>query len=150
MSLTGKDVVEIARLLDQSRFSELQLEMGDFRLRIRRGGHSGGQFAEADAPEPAAAPPAAHQQPVMAAAPKTGEQDVSAPLLGTFYHAPRPGDPPFVEPGQQVREDSVIGIIEVMKLMNPIRAGLVGTVVAMLAPNGTAVEAGQPLIRVAV
>lgn len=150
MSLTGKDVVEIARLLDQSRFSELKLEMGDFRLRIRRDGHSGGSFADAgDAvapPQPAAPAPLA----AAAAAPTAGEQDVPAPLLGTFYHAPRPGDPPFVEPGQQVSADTVIGIIEVMKLMNPIRAGVAGTLVAMLAPNGAAVEAGQPLIRVKV
>ena len=150
MSLSGKDVVEIARLLDQSRFSELKLEMGDFRLRIRRDGPSGASFA--DAGEPAIAPQPAAPAPLAtpAAAAAAGEQDVPAPLLGTFYHAPRPGDPPFVEPGQQVREDSVIGIIEVMKLMNPIRAGVAGTVVAVLTPNGAAVEAGQPLIRVKV
>ena len=71
-----------------------------------------------------------------------------APLLGNFYAAPRPGDPPFVEVGDTVGEDSVIGIIEVMKLMNPIRAGIAGTVVAILAEDGSAVEEGQPLIRV--
>ncbi len=150
MSLTGKDVVEIARLLDQSRFTELKLEMGDFRLLIRREGHGGASFADAGeppiAPQPAAPAPLA----APAAAAAAGEEDVPAPLLGTFYHAPRPGDPPFVEPGQQVREDSVIGIIEVMKLMNPIRAGVAGTVVAVLAANGAAVEAGQPLLRVKV
>ena len=149
MSLTGKDVVEIARLLDQSRFSELKLEMGDFRLRIRRDGHGGGfvDASDSEAPPPATAPaPLA----APAAAPVAGEQDVPAPLLGTFYDAPRPGDPPFVEPGQQVSADTVIGIIEVMKLMNPIRAGVAGMVVAVLAANGAAVEAGQPLIRVKV
>jgi acetyl-CoA carboxylase biotin carboxyl carrier protein len=70
-------------------------------------------------------------------------------LLGNFYAAPRPGDPPFVQPGDKVNEETVIGIIEVMKLMNPIRAGVTGTVVAILAENGTAVEEDQPLIRVA-
>lgn len=147
MSLTGKDVAEIARLLDQSRFTELKLEIGDFRLRICRDGQSGGGFA--DAPPPPIAAPDPAPLPVTSV-PAAGEQDVPAPFLGTFYHAPRPGDPPFVEPGQKVREDTVIGIIEVMKLMNPIRAGVAGTVVAVLAPNGAAVEAGQPLIRVAV
>ena len=71
-----------------------------------------------------------------------------APLLGNFYAAPRPGDPPFVEVGATVDEETVIGIIEVMKLMNPIRAGVAGKIVALLAENGTAVEEGQPLVRV--
>jgi acetyl-CoA carboxylase biotin carboxyl carrier protein len=74
--------------------------------------------------------------------------DVTAPLLGNFYRSPRPGDAPFVEVGDTVTEDSAIGIIEVMKLMNSVRAGVAGTVVAILAEDGKAVEAGQPLIRV--
>ena len=73
-----------------------------------------------------------------------------APLLGNFYSAPRPGDPPFVEVGDTVNEDTTIAIIEVMKLMNPIRAGVSGKVVAILAENGSAVEEGQALIRVKV
>ena len=76
--------------------------------------------------------------------------DVPAPLLGNFYEAPRPGDPPFVKPGDKVDEETIIGIIEVMKLMNPIRAGVSGTVVAILAQNGSAVEEGEALIRVKV
>lgn len=154
MSLTGKDVVEIARLLDESRFSELSLEMGEFRLRIRRSGadrFAGGDEDEAPrpAPAPAASAAAAPVLPRSASdAPAAGEVDVPAPLLGTFYHAPRPGDPPFVSVGQAITEDSVIGIIEVMKLMNSVRAGVAGTVVAVLADNAAAIEAGQPLIRV--
>jgi acetyl-CoA carboxylase biotin carboxyl carrier protein len=85
-----------------------------------------------------------------AGAARAGEVDVPAPLLGNFYEAPRPGDPPFVQPGDAVTEETIIGIIEVMKLMNPIRAGVAGTVVALLAPNGSAVEEGQALIRVKV
>jgi acetyl-CoA carboxylase biotin carboxyl carrier protein len=83
-------------------------------------------------------------------APRVGEVDVPAPLLGNFYEAPRPGDPPFVKPGDTVTEETVIGIIEVMKLMNPIRAGVSGTVVAILTQNGSAVEEGEALIRVRV
>ena len=79
---------------------------------------------------------------------RAGEVDVPAPLLGNFYEAPRPGDPPFVRPGDTVDAETTIGIIEVMKLMNPIRAGVSGTVVAILAANGSAVEEGQPLVRV--
>ncbi len=156
MSLTARDIAEIARLLDSSHFSSLDLQMGEFRLRIRRdGGWTGGGADEADdepatatsrAPAPAEAPPLGQE----AGAAKVGEVDVAAPLLGNFYVAPRPGDPPFVEPGDTVDEDTTIGIIEVMKLMNPIRAGVSGTVVAILAANGSAVEEGQPLVRVRV
>jgi acetyl-CoA carboxylase biotin carboxyl carrier protein len=146
VSLTASDIAEIARLLDESRFASLDLQMGEFRLRIRRdgGGWSGREEPEqVEAPAPASAP-------VVAApsGPVAGEVDVRAPLLGNFYAAPRPGDPPFVAVGDSVGEDSTIGIIEVMKLMNPIRAGVAGTVTELLAADGTSVEEGQALIRV--
>jgi acetyl-CoA carboxylase biotin carboxyl carrier protein len=149
VSLTAKDIAEIARLLDESHFSSLDLQVGDFRLKIRRDGG----WAECDeepagpAPNAAAAspPPPVGQE---AGAARVGEIDVPAPLLGNFYAAPRPGEPPFVAVGDTVSEDSVIGIIEVMKLMNSVRAGVAGNVVAILAVDGSAVEEGQPLVRV--
>ena len=152
MSLTGADIAEIAKLLDESHFTDLRLEMGSLKLRIRR---DGGRWSPAleEEEEPGQAAPAADTDPPPAfgqeaGAARAGELDVPAPLLGNFYAAPRPGDPPFVQPGDKVDEETVIGIIEVMKLMNPIRADVVGTVVAILAENGTAVEEGQSLIRV--
>lgn len=154
MSLTARDIAEITRLLDSSHFSSLDLQMGEFRLRIRRdGGWTGGSADAVDEPAPAAAPPAAAEASAIgqqAGAPRAGEVDVPAPLLGNFYVAPRPGDPPFVEPGDTIDAETTIGIIEVMKLMNPIRAGVSGTVVAVLAADGSAVEEGQPLVRVRV
>ena len=151
MSLTARDIAEIARLLDESRFSSLDLQMGEFRLRIRRDG--GWSPADADEEEPPQPRTAATEEPPPplgqeAGAARVGEVDVPAPLLGNFYAAPRPGDPPFVQTGDTVNEDTTIGIIEVMKLMNPIRAGVAGTVVAILADDGTAVDEGQPLVRV--
>jgi acetyl-CoA carboxylase biotin carboxyl carrier protein len=74
--------------------------------------------------------------------------DVPAPLLGIFYRAPKPGEPPFIEVGTRVDPDTVIGIIEVMKLMNSVRAGVKGEVAEILAENGAAVEYGEILIRV--
>ncbi len=152
MSLTAADIAEIARLLDESHFTDLKLETGGLKLRIRR---EGGNWAPRYEDEEEEAPPAAAAPEPMplgqeAGAARAGEVDVPAPLLGNFYEAPRPGDPPFVQPGDAVTEETVIGIIEVMKLMNPIRAGVAGTVVALLTPNGSAVEEGQPLIRVKV
>ena len=152
MSLTAADIAEIARLLDESKFSSLTLETGGMKLRIRRDGGGWSAPAEevdvpAPLPAPAEPPPALGQE---AGAANAGEVDVPAPLLGNFYAAPRPGDPPFVEPGDAVSDDTTIGIIEVMKLMNPIRAGVAGTVVAVLAADGSAVEKGQPLVRVKV
>ena len=155
MSLTAADIAEIARLLDESRFTDLKLETGGLKLRIRRSGGGWAPRYEDDEdtafeqPSPASKPepmPIGQQE----GAPRVGEVDVPAPLLGNFYEAPRPGDPPFVKPGDRVTEETVIGIIEVMKLMNPIRAGVAGTVVAILAQNGAAIEEGEALIRVKV
>jgi acetyl-CoA carboxylase biotin carboxyl carrier protein len=72
---------------------------------------------------------------------------VVSPLVGTFYHAPEPGSPPFVGVGDVVGEDTVVGIIEAMKMMNKVRAGRSGTVAAVLATDGELVEYGQPLVE---
>jgi acetyl-CoA carboxylase biotin carboxyl carrier protein len=90
------------------------------------------------APAPAPLPPASDPDAV----------DVLAPLLGTFYRAPKPGAPPFVEVGSAVEEDTIIGIIEVMKLMNTVRAGVRGKVTQILSRDGALVEYGEVLIRV--
>jgi acetyl-CoA carboxylase biotin carboxyl carrier protein len=149
--LTGRDIAEIAKLLDESQFSSLDLQMGEFRLRIRRDGAWSGPDEVAQTPAPRAiAAPAPAALPAPAGGPATGEVDVIAPLLGNYYSAPRPGEPPFVAPGDRVTPDTTIGIIEVMKLMNPIRAGVAGVVTAQLAENGKAVEEGQALLRVKV
>ncbi len=147
--LSGKDIAEIAKLLDESQFTSLDLQMGEFRLRIRRdGAWSGAEDDAADeAPVARATRPPA---PASASDPATDEVDIVAPLLGNYYSAPRPGEPPFVNAGDRVTPDTTIGIIEVMKLMNPIRAGVSGVVTAQLAENGKAVEEGQPLLRVKV
>ena len=154
--LSLKDIAEIARLLDESQYGSLDLQMGEFKLRIRRDGYSGA-WSQRDEPEEREAPRAAAVAAQAPAAPRPAaataaadEVDVPAPLLGNFYAAPRPGEPDFVAVGDVVTPDTTIGIIEVMKLMNPIRAGVAGTVTAVLAENGKAVEQGQALIRVRV
>lgn len=172
MSLTAADVAEIMRLLEQSSFDELTLEMEGIKLSLRRGLAAGRAdvaavltSAAASAPTsspaplvpaPAAAPiprPTATATPAPAAPGKSvaadpNIQDVVAPLLGTFYRSPKPGAPPFVEVGATVTEDTVVAIIEVMKLMNTVRAGVRGAVVEILPVDGALVEYGEPLLRV--
>ena len=150
--LTRADIDEILKLVDSSDFDELKLEMGDLKLELRRRG------AAPDAP--VAAAPVASPATQLAPTPKApeavaapvvasgGGSEIPAPLLGTFWHAPRPGADPFVKPGDVVQADTVIGIIEVMKLMNSVEAGIAGTVIEITAPNGELVEHGQCLIRI--
>ncbi len=165
MTLTAKDVAEITRLLEESSFDELYLELEGLKLSLRRGSAAGPQPFAAAAPTLAPAPPAAPPVPAAAAPLRTsapparpaaaagGASDpnileVAAPLLGTFYRAPKPGAPPFVEVGSAVEEDTIIGIIEVMKLMNTVRAGVRGTVAEIVARDATLVEYGEILMRV--
>lgn len=141
--LTRSDIDDILRLIDASDFVELKLEMGDLKLELRRPG------AASPRPTAPALSPVASPPPVAAPAVVTGGGSaVPAPLLGIFWHAPRPGAEAFVKPGDRVTPDTVIGIIEVMKLMTSVSAGLAGVVLAIPAPNGEMVEHGQTLIRI--
>jgi acetyl-CoA carboxylase biotin carboxyl carrier protein len=147
VTLSARDVEQITRLLEESSFEELLLEMDGLKLHIRRQGAAGMSTLPAATPAPASAP-AASAPPAPAPAGDPLEQDVPAPLLGTFYRAPKPGAAPFVEAGALVDEDTVIGIIEVMKLMTAVRAGVRGVVTAVLAQDGALVEHGEILLRV--
>ena len=153
MTLTAKDVAEIMRLLEQSSFDSLSLEMNGVKLNLRRGAAVPAREVPVSA---AASPPAAESQQsrVQAAVRKTkrpseaGLLEVVSPLLGIFYRAPKPGEPPFVEVGSKVNEETVVGIVEVMKLMNSVHAGVKGEVVEILAANAALVEYGEVLLRV--
>ena len=143
--LTRAAIDEILKLVDGSDFDELKLEMGDLKLELRRRGASSPAAAPAPAPAPVAKPAEAVAAPIVASG---GGSEIPAPLLGTFWHAPRPGAAPFVRPGDVVQADTIIGIIEVMKLMNSVPAGIAGTVLEITAPNGELVEHGQTLLRI--
>jgi acetyl-CoA carboxylase biotin carboxyl carrier protein len=152
VTLTPKDVAEIIRLLESSSFDSLSLEINGVKLTLQRGSAAPVQQpATTGAPESAAAPqpgppPSAERKAKPPSEP--GLAEVASPLLGIFYRAPKPGEPPFVEVGTKVEEDTVIGIIEVMKLMNTVRAGVKGEVAEILAENGALVEYGEILMRV--
>jgi acetyl-CoA carboxylase biotin carboxyl carrier protein len=153
VSLTAADVAEIMRLIEESTFDELTLEIDGIKLTLRRGGgvvssDSPAVAAVSAQPPPSASASPAPVVPAKAAVNDPNMQEVVAPLLGTFYRAPKPGAPPFVEVGSVVGEDTVIGIIEVMKLMNTVRAGVRGTVTDILIRDGDLVEYSEPLLRV--
>jgi acetyl-CoA carboxylase biotin carboxyl carrier protein len=145
LSLTAKDVAEILKALDASNFDTLDLELNGVKLQLRRSGAGSAASPPARAPSSAPAAPIAHAPPVEV---PPGTSAVPAPLLGIFYRAPKPGEPPFVEVGARVEADSIVGIIEVMKLMNTVRAGVRGEVVAIPAVNGELVEYGEALLFV--
>jgi len=140
--LTAEDVAEITRLLEESQFDELHLEHAGFKLTLKRGAALRREAASASAP-------AASPAPASAASASDGSMlEVTAPFVGIFYRAPRPGAPPYIEVGSQVEKDTTVGIIEVMKLMNAVRAEVSGTVVEVLVEDGAVVEYGQVLLRI--
>lgn len=158
MTLTAADVAEIMRLVEQSTFDELNLEIDGVKLTLRRSGAAGGMTRSVTTqPSDSAAATdscaAAAHSAAPAAAPGALDatlREITSPMLGTFYRAPKPGSAPFVEIGSAVQEDSVIAIIEVMKLMNTVRAGVKGVVTEILPADETLVEFGQVLMRARV
>ncbi len=154
MSLTAKDVAEIMRLLEDSSFDNLSIEVDGMKLHLQR---SSAKSVRHD-PDGIQSPTHAASSSVMPAAPprlakkikppsEPGLYEIPSPLLGIYYRAPKPGEPAFVDVGSHVEEDTVVGIIEVMKLMNTVRAGVKGEVIEILVENGTAVEYGEILLR---
>jgi acetyl-CoA carboxylase biotin carboxyl carrier protein len=160
MDLTNDDVAEILALLDSLPYDEFDLQTPRFRLTLRRG--PGGWTEESQtlteptavtpAPNGAAASPApapeaqsTAQQP-HAPTSRPGLVAIAAPLPGTFYRAPRPGAAPFVEVGDEVREDTVVAIVETMKLMHSVHAGTRGRVAEICLENAEPVGQGITLM----
>lgn len=153
-------IKQVVELMKKSELSEFEFQEQDFKLRIKRDtpGRMVAVPAAAPAPVPAPAPqpaaasaPAPASLPMAAPAPAAADPSVkiiTSPMVGTFYAAPSPDAPPFVGVGSQVRADSVVCIIEAMKVMNEIQAEVAGSVVECLVATGTSVEFGQPLFRV--
>jgi acetyl-CoA carboxylase biotin carboxyl carrier protein len=145
MPLSDEDVREILRIIDESDLSELRIDTEGFSLHVVKGDR------RADPPEPAPATQRS-KEPKQAPAPEPPASDglvtITAPMLGTFYRAEAPGQPPFVEVGKPVEPDTTVCIIEVMKMMNSVPAGVSGTIAEVIAGNAELVEYGQPLFRV--
>ena len=153
MSLTKKDIDLIQALLEDSQFDRLSVEIDGVKVELARAGaraHASTSLGRTDhGNDPASSP--VRPEPVERRSRQSTEEgliEVRSPLLGVYYRAPKPGEPAFVEVGARVEEDTVIGIIEVMKLMNSARAGVKGEVVEILAVNGEMVEHGEALMLV--
>jgi len=155
VELTHDDVKKILEIIDRTEhLDEVELVFREFRLHVRRGnagaerasslGISDASAGPIEAPKPGMQP-RARTEPSLA----DGEVAIRAPMLGTFYRAPSPGQPPFVETGQRVKADDVVCLIEVMKLFNSIRAGVDGVVRSIPAENGSLVEYNQMLFVIA-
>lgn len=151
-----RKVKKLIELLEESNLSELEIKEGEEVVRLSRFPTAGAvapQMIAAPAPVMAApvAAPATAAAPAAGATPANTESGLPAgtvvrsPMVGTFYAASSPGAEPFVKVGQQVKIGDPLGVIEAMKMFNQIEAEVAGTVVAIVAENGQAVEFDQPL-----
>jgi len=142
-----RKITQLAQVMSTHDLAEISIETADLKLSLRRG-----RFTEIVAapvrtealPTAAAAapavPPAAASGPAFAA--------ITSPIVGTFYLAPAPEAPPFVKPGDKVGPETVVCIVEAMKVMNEIKAEAAGIIRRVLVENGTPVEFGQPLFEI--
>ena len=162
-----KEIKSVIDLMTKNGLSEFELEKGDFKLRVKRG--PGGEWTSSSSPS---APQVVHhhgpvgqfaQSPVAVAPPSAGStttatpgaaaaaaglSQIVSPMVGTFYTSPSPDSPSYINIGQEVTEDTVVCIIEAMKVMNEIKAETRGIIVEVLAQNGKPVEFGKPLFSV--
>jgi acetyl-CoA carboxylase biotin carboxyl carrier protein len=143
-----RKVKKLIELLEESGISEIEISEGEESVRISRYPKPG-TVASMAAPPMAMAPPApaaaaAPAAAVLAPPPVRGQQ-VTAPMVGTYYSGPSPGAKPFVDIGTEVKPGDTLCVIEAMKMMNQIESEFAGRVVSVLAENGSPVEFGQPL-----
>ena len=150
LPLTPEAVSEIVAIIDGSGYDRLDIKTEGFRLRLNRESGADGSadgwtqdwaFSEAEAPSGGEKVAALEELP-------DGLLAIAAPLPGAFYRAPQPGAPPFVEEGDTVDENTVVGIIETMKLMNPVHAGCAGTVEKVIVENSEMVDGGATIMHV--
>ena len=172
MNLTDEDIIKILKLVEQSKFDSLHLEYGDLKLTVGKGGKS---LAHIEAGKASVVPAAPDSAPAGAfgpgkekAAARVREQEsapnpkaaaavdaeaeglipVTAPMVGIFYCSPEPGADPFVGAGSRIEEDTVVGLIEVMKVFTSVRSGVKGKIERCLVEDAQFVEYGQPLFLV--
>ena len=151
-TLDIKLIKQVVDLMKRSDISEFEFEEDGFKLRLSSKGADGPQIIQAvpagqtPAPFPVATP--ATGEAVTAPLEEKGISIIKSPMVGTFYSAASPESPAFVKIGSKVSNDSVVCIIEAMKVMNEIQAEVSGTISELLVENGEAIEYGQPLFKI--
>ena len=167
MDIDLAELASLVTLLKEADFAEFRYDKGDTHIIVRRGpldatatpathnvtppasAVSTPASASPASASPASTPPVSRPgKTAVSREPVPGAHVVTAPMLGTFYAAPKPGEPAFVAVGDDVGPDAVVCIVEVMKLMNSVHAGISGTILAVHAENGELVEYGQPLFSI--
>ena len=167
MDFTQEDVLQILRIMDESEYEQLHLEVGEFKLVVNKRSVPGLSQGEQDVPVPAPTDVPKNLEKKVRSDSPTGKADsiedvgmtdeayapeglipVRSPILGTFYISPKPGDPAFVEEGQVVDENTAVCIIEVMKLFSTIHAGVKGRISKICANDSQMVEYDQILFLI--
>ena len=149
-----KDIKAIIDLMKKNSITEFELEQQDSKIRLKRGLNGGASAVQQDDSVSAISVPlpaplsATVMQPTASQPAVTGEIEIKSPMIGTFYRAPSPESANYADVGTEVNPDSVVSIIEAMKVMNEIKAEVKGTITQVLVENGKPVEFGQPLFKV--
>ncbi len=146
-----KVIKQVVELMKRSEISEFEIEEEGFKLRLTRKNGEAQIVQATPIATPQAVPVMPYAEPSESTKPPVDEPDVfiiKSPMVGTFYRASSPESPPFTKLGEKVTTDSVVCIIEAMKVMNEIHAETTGTITEVLVENGEAVEYGQPLFKV--
>ena len=163
--MNQKELKELIEFLIEKDIAEFELERGDVKVRVKRGGQASGQgglseryftvhsAAPSSPVQPVevvspAAPPVVPVAPPKEPAVEEGLHMVRSPIVGTFYESPSPGSPPFVKAGDMVEAGQILCIVEAMKLMNEIEADASGEIVKRLVNNGQPIEYGQELFAI--
>ena len=157
-SVDLKDIKAIIDLMRKNSVSEFELEKQDFKIRLKRASSGVVAAGYEDAPVVAYVQPSAALAPAgavvaaplaaQAPVPTSTEVDIKSPMIGTFYRSPSPEAVPYVEVGTEVNPDTVVCIIEAMKVMNEIKAEAKGVITQVLMENAKPVEFGQPLFKI--
>ena len=143
-----RKIRRLVELMNEHELNEIDLRKADVRIRLRRGGEaavSGESLSPRGVRSAAASPPVA--APPVEAEPASGHV-ITSPMVGTFYTSSSPDAPPYVKVGDHVGPDSIVCIVEAMKVFNEIPAGVAGQIQAVLVENGEPVEYGQPLFKI--
>ncbi len=143
-----KDIKAIIDLMKKNSISEFELERQDFKIKLKRGGSGAVSEDTTFAYLPGTLAAGNQALPPPAPAASNGESEIKSPMIGTFYRAPSPESGSYVEVGTEVNPDSVVCIIEAMKVMNEIKAEVRGVITQVIMENAKPVEFGQPLFKI--